>query len=91
MINLNVTLFGFVFLFCFNFLCSHARCGCCSIVALERVGEGGLFKIERPKSMGGGAGGREWRNFGRRWAEEVGALESKIIFMDVICVFPLTQ
>ena len=58
---------------------------------LERVGEGVLFKIERPKSMGRGGGGREWKNFGRRWAGEVGALESKTIFMDVICVFLLTQ
>ena len=58
---------------------------------LERVGEGGLFKIERPKSMGGGRGGREWKNFGLRWTEELGALESKTIFMDAICVFPLTE
>ena len=35
--------------------------------------------------------GRRGRDFRRRWTEEVGALESKIIFMDVICVHPLTQ
>ena len=35
--------------------------------------------------------GRGGGNFGSRWTEEEGALESKTIFMDVICVFPLTQ
>ena len=53
-----MTLLDFVFLFCFDFFCSHARCGCCSIVVLGRVGERGLFKIERRKSVSEGGGGR---------------------------------
>ena len=32
-VNLNVT--WLVFLFCFDFLRSHAQCGCCSIVCLH--------------------------------------------------------
>ena len=32
-VNLNATWLGFVF--CFDFVPSHARCGCCSIVSLR--------------------------------------------------------
>ena len=36
MVNLNVTWLGFAFFL--NFVRSHARCGCCSIVYLREWG-----------------------------------------------------
>ena len=47
--------------FCFDFVRSHARCGCCSIVCWREWEWGrGVFKIGRPGSRG-------WKNVGRRW------------------------
>ena len=43
----EVTWFGF----CFDFVLSHARCGCCSINCW-RVGGGCSFKIGHPRSRG---------------------------------------
>ena len=45
------------FCFCFDFICSHAWCGCCSLVSWR----GGVHL----KLVIQGKGG--WENFGCRW------------------------
>ena len=70
------------FCFYFDFVRSHARCSCCSIVCLR--GWRGPFKITRPRS-------KNWKNFERRWTREVGSLENQAIFMGVICVSSLSR
>ena len=67
------------FCFCFDFVRSHARWGCCFIVCW-RGWEGASFKIGHPRP-------REWSSFGRIWAD--GGLEHQTTFMDVICVSSL--
>ena len=52
------------FCFCFNFVRSHARCGCCSIVCLREWG-GVRLKLDVQDNGGRKEG---WKNFGRRWA-----------------------
>ena len=55
------------FYFCLISLCSHARCGCFSMVCWggwRKVG--GLFKIGRSRS-------RRWKNFGRRLTRGMGS------------------
>ena len=60
------------FCFCFDFVRSHARCGCCSIVC----------RIE----WGKGSRSRGWKIFESRWTGGAGVLENYTIFMDVTCV-----
>ena len=82
------------FCFCFDFVRSHARCSCCSIVCWRgwKEGEGGggggggggrgSFKIGRPRSRG-------WKYFRHCWTRGVGGLENMTVFTDVICVSSL--
>ena len=73
------------FCFHFDFIRSHARCGCCSLVCLRGWVDGGrdLFKLEHPRSRG-------WKNSGRRWAGGEG-LENQTVFLNVICVSSLSK